>query len=106
MECAPERGRMLAASLSPAEAQRRIAGYGGRVTLAAVNSPTSVTLSGECGPLEEIASLLDLGGIFIRFLKVPYAFHSAQMDPIREDQERLRNFFHASDLPLPRALLF
>lgn len=28
-----------------------------------------------------------------------------ERDPIREDQERLRHFFHASDLPLPRALL-
>jgi transposase len=28
-----------------------------------------------------------------------------ELDPIREDQHRLRNFFHASDLPLPRALL-
>jgi transposase len=30
----------------------------------------------------------------------------AELDPVREDQPRLRNFFHASDLPLPRALLF
>jgi hypothetical protein len=29
-----------------------------------------------------------------------------ELDPIREDQERLRNFFHASALPLPRTLLF
>lgn len=28
-----------------------------------------------------------------------------QLDPIRDDQHRLRNFFHASDLPLPRTLL-
>jgi transposase len=28
-----------------------------------------------------------------------------ELDPIREDQERLRNFFHASDLPLLRTLL-
>jgi len=28
-----------------------------------------------------------------------------ELGPIREDQERLQNFFHASDLPLPRALL-
>lgn len=28
-----------------------------------------------------------------------------EVEPIREDQQRLRNFFHASDLPLPRALL-
>ncbi len=28
-----------------------------------------------------------------------------ELDPIRDDQLRLRNFFHASDLSLPRALL-
>jgi transposase len=28
-----------------------------------------------------------------------------ELDPIRDDQHRLRNFFHASDLPLPRTLL-
>jgi hypothetical protein len=28
-----------------------------------------------------------------------------ELDVIRDDQARLRNFFHASDLPLPRALL-
>lgn len=28
-----------------------------------------------------------------------------ELDPIREDHARLRNFFHASELPLPRALL-
>jgi hypothetical protein len=28
-----------------------------------------------------------------------------ELDAIREDQDRLRNFFHASELPLPRALL-
>lgn len=28
-----------------------------------------------------------------------------ELEAVREDQERLRNFFHASDLPLPRALL-
>jgi transposase len=28
-----------------------------------------------------------------------------ELEPIREDQERLQGFFHASDLPLPRTLL-
>jgi hypothetical protein len=28
-----------------------------------------------------------------------------ELDPVRDDQQRLRNFFHASRLPLPRALL-
>lgn len=29
-----------------------------------------------------------------------------ELEAIRDDRERLRNFFHASDLPLPRTLLF
>ena len=29
----------------------------------------------------------------------------SELEPIREDQELLRSFFHQSDLPLPRALL-
>ncbi len=85
MERAPARGRMLAAGIAPEEAQRLIAGSGGRIALAAVNSPASVTLSGEPGPLEEVARVLDARGAFCRFLKIPYAFHSAQMDPIREE---------------------
>jgi acyl transferase domain-containing protein/aryl carrier-like protein len=85
MERAPGRGRMLAAGISPDEAQRLIAGSRGRTALAAVNSPASVTFSGEPGPLEEVAQLLDARGVFCRFLKVPYAFHSAQMDPIRDE---------------------
>ena len=50
-----------------------------------MNSPNSVTLSGEAGPLEELAGLLEERGVFCRFLKVRYAFHSAQMDPIRDE---------------------
>ncbi len=85
MEQAPARGRMLAAALTPDEAQSLIAEYGDRVALAAVNSPGSVTLSGEAGPLEECAERIQLRGVFYRFLKVQYAFHSAQMDPIRAE---------------------
>ena len=36
-------------------------------------------------PLEELAALLEARGVFCRFLKVRYAFHSAQMDPIRDE---------------------
>ena len=50
-----------------------------------MNSPSSVTFSGEAGPLEEIAGRLEARGVFCRFLRVRYAFHSAQMDPIRDE---------------------
>jgi acyl transferase domain-containing protein/NADPH:quinone reductase-like Zn-dependent oxidoreductase/acyl carrier protein len=85
MELAPSRGRMLAAGITVDEARRLIAPYGERVGLAAVNSPASVTLSGEAEPLEEIARLLEPRRVFCRFLQVQYAFHSGQMDPVREE---------------------
>jgi acyl transferase domain-containing protein/NADPH:quinone reductase-like Zn-dependent oxidoreductase/acyl carrier protein len=85
MELAPSRGRMLAAGITPEEALRLIAPHGERLSLAAVNSPTSVTLSGDAEPLEEIARVLERRQVFCRFLQVQYAFHSAQMDPVRDE---------------------
>ena len=85
MELAPEGGRMLAASITTELAQQLIDECGARISLAAVNSPSSVTLSGEGDTLEELADLLEARGTFCRFLKVRYAFHSAQMDPIRDE---------------------
>jgi acyl transferase domain-containing protein/acyl carrier protein len=85
MDRTSTRGRMLAAGIRPEEVQQLIAPYGERLSLAAINSPVSVTLSGEAGPLEEIARILERRGIFCRFLQVQYAFHSAQMAPIRDE---------------------
>ncbi len=48
-------------------------------------APHSVTLSGEAEPLEEIARVLEQRQVFCRFLQVQYAFHSAQMDPVRDE---------------------
>jgi acyl transferase domain-containing protein/thioesterase domain-containing protein/NAD(P)-dependent dehydrogenase (short-subunit alcohol dehydrogenase family)/acyl carrier protein len=83
MGFAPDTGRMLAASLSDEQAQQIAAEYRGQVVIAAYNSPSSVTFSGEPAPLEEIAKLLDERSVFNRFLLVNYAFHSSQMDPAK-----------------------
>ncbi|HEY7330127.1 MAG TPA: type I polyketide synthase [Gemmataceae bacterium] len=85
MELAPSRGRMVAAGITPEEARQLIAPFGEHLSLAAVNSPVSVTLSGEAGPLEDVARVLEKRQVFCRFLQVQYAFHSAQMDPIRKE---------------------
>ncbi len=85
MDRASSRGRMLAAGVSAEEAEQLIAGYADRVAIAAINSPSSVTLSGEAGPLEAIGVGLESRGLFARMLQVEYAFHSAQMDPVRDE---------------------
>ena len=77
-------GRMLAAGMSADEAEPWIKQFAGRISLAALNAPNQITLSGEAGPLEEIAAALQAEGKFCRLLATPYAFHSAQMDVIEK----------------------
>ena len=85
MDAAHERGRMLAAALTWEQAEEVIAPWGGRVSIAALNSPNSVTLSGESAAIETIATQLEQRSIFARLLRVNYAFHSHQMDPVRDE---------------------
>ena len=78
-------GRMLAAAITPEEAQRLIAGREDRVALAAINAPRSVTLTGATDVLEGIERTLAAQQRFVRFLPVEVPYHSPQMDPLREE---------------------
>lgn len=83
MEAVPPKGKMLAVALSFEAAAPWLAGFKRRVEIGAVNSPRSITVSGEPAALEQIAQRLESANIWCRFLKVNYAFHSAQMDPVK-----------------------
>jgi len=76
-------GTMLAVGLSEAEATAVIDAYDD-VSIAAFNSETALTLSGNKKALQEIAELLDSHKVFNRFLHVEAAFHSYQMEKIKE----------------------
>ena len=76
-------GRMLAVALTKEESATVVAPYGDRANIAAVNSPNSITLSGEADALQEIFDALQARQVFARFLQVDYAFHSVQMEPAR-----------------------
>jgi acyl transferase domain-containing protein/NADPH:quinone reductase-like Zn-dependent oxidoreductase len=77
------KGTMLAVGLPEAEVTDLIRFYDD-VTVAAVNSPSSVTLSGNRESLEQVASLLEVKGTFNRMLKVNIPYHSVYMDGIKE----------------------
>ena len=86
MELAPATGRMLAAALPEPEARSLLQQQReDRVSLAAVNSPRSVTFSGDAESLEALQGALKERDVFCRFLRVQYAFHSAQMDPVQPE---------------------
>ncbi|KAL3426470.1 beta-ketoacyl synthase domain-containing protein [Phlyctema vagabunda] len=75
-------GAMMAVTLTREEGLAELAAYSGRVVLAAVNSPSSLTFSGDKDAILEIKESLDRRDIFARLLKVEQAFHSHHMIPL------------------------
>lgn len=76
---------MLAVALTEAEALRRIRPYGDAVSVAAINSPTSLTLAGDAAVLAELAEALTAEQVFARPLTVEVPYHSARMELIKDE---------------------
>ncbi|KAK2801278.1 Type I Iterative PKS [Onygenales sp. PD_10] len=57
----------------------------GYATIACVNSPSSITVSGDCLAIDELESILQEKHLFCRRLKIDVAYHSDHMDKISED---------------------
>ncbi len=92
-------GRMLAVGLSAESFMQKIDAethdaIGRRVSIAAINGPSTVTVAGDGDVLDDIARQLDELEIFNRFLngKVPY--HTHYMDTIKAD---LHEAFDSAD---------
>ena len=85
MELAEAAGKMLAVGCSETEAEELLKSEEwGEVSLAAVNSPTSTTLSGKGDVIESLARELKRRHLFCRFLPLEYSFHSPMMEPVRD----------------------
>ncbi len=78
-------GRMLATAMAEADALALVAASAGRLSLAAVNSPSSVTLSGDAHELEALHERCQREQVFARLLPFPVAYHSATMDSIERE---------------------
>ncbi|MBK3593959.1 MULTISPECIES: non-ribosomal peptide synthetase/type I polyketide synthase [Streptomyces] len=78
-------GTMLAVSLSEDEAERRVGPYRDRVSIAAVNSPTSLTLAGDQEALSLLAEELKADQLFAKFLTVEVPYHSVGMERIKDE---------------------
>ncbi|KAI1079846.1 putative polyketide synthase [Whalleya microplaca] len=75
-------GAMVAVGLSMADGLAELKPYAGRIVLAAVNSPSSLTFSGDKDAVLELARSLAEQGTFVRQLRVEQAFHSHHMVPL------------------------
>jgi polyketide synthase 12/epothilone polyketide synthase D len=77
-------GGMAAVGISPEEAEHVLAAHRGHVHIAAVNSPTQLTLAGDVDRIDAVVKELAARGKFARVLALPYAYHTPCMDMVRE----------------------
>lgn len=80
------KGKMLAVSLTYSKAANLLQDHKikDEVSVAAINGPNSVVLSGDNEPLERIAEDLTSKDIFNKFLMVNVPFHSHHMDIVKD----------------------
>ncbi|MEU5032194.1 type I polyketide synthase [Streptomyces milbemycinicus] len=108
MQALPAGGAMAAMEISEREAGRLLAEAetgspeAAQVSLAAVNGPRSVVLSGDEDAVRELAGRCAERGHRTRRLRVSHAFHSPRMDAMLEEfrREAERVTYHPARIPV------
>ncbi|MFD7506788.1 type I polyketide synthase [Streptomyces sp. NPDC059850] len=80
------RGGMVSVALPVADVRERIAQWGEeRISVAAVNGPSAVVVSGEPAALDELLASCEADEVRARRVPVDYASHSAQVELLRDE---------------------
>ena len=87
MQQLPSGGEMVSVMASESQVKEAIKEYTSQVTIAAVNGPESIVISGESGAIATICDILKSTGIKTKKLQVSHAFHSPLMEPMLTEFE-------------------
>jgi acyl transferase domain-containing protein len=82
MQALPPGGVMAAVFATEARVTAALQAYAGRLTIAAINGPESIVISGDEAPLGEVLSQFESEGVKSKLLVTSHAFHSQRMDPM------------------------
>ncbi|MCX4673472.1 type I polyketide synthase [Streptomyces sp. NBC_01381] len=89
MGSAREGGAMLAVQADPEKVAGDLAALAGKVSLAAVNGPDNVVVSGDTEAIEDLEARWRAEDRRVRRLRVSHAFHSPHMDGVLEEFEQI-----------------
>ncbi|MER7195760.1 type I polyketide synthase, partial [Streptomyces flaveolus] len=99
MQDLPEGGAMVSVDMSEDDVRSLILGHEDKVSIAAVNGPRSIVLSGDH---QVLGSLLEeCAGHRITWLRVSHAFHSPLMDPVLDELRSIVNSLTFSQPSIP-----
>ncbi|GAB2563322.1 SDR family NAD(P)-dependent oxidoreductase [Nocardia heshunensis] len=102
MDALPEGGAMLAVAAPEDEVLAAIAEYGDRISIAAVNAPAAVVISGDADAVEALEKEFTAQARRTNRLRVSHAFHSHLMEPMLGEFETVAATvtFHPPRIPL------
>ncbi|MGQ4807051.1 hypothetical protein NKDENANG_00389 [Candidatus Entotheonellaceae bacterium PAL068K] len=85
MQALPQDGTMVAVMADEAQVQAAIRPHNATVSIAAVNGPQHVVISGRDAAVQTIVERLRADGVKTRQLHVSHAFHSPLMEPMQAE---------------------
>jgi acyl transferase domain-containing protein len=91
MQELPRDGAMVSVMANKSRIEQAIAPFSREVSIAAINGPESVVISGKRETLQQITQQLVAEGIKTRQLTVSHAFHSPLMEPMLGQFRRVAN---------------
>ncbi|MEA5506769.1 beta-ketoacyl synthase N-terminal-like domain-containing protein, partial [Halotia wernerae UHCC 0503] len=102
MQVLPQLGMMAAIFATQKQVIDAILPYQSQISIAAVNSPQHIVISGEQNSVELVIQQLQAEGIEVRPLQVSHAFHSPLMNPILDPFEQLASQvpYHYPRIPI------
>ncbi|KAK5198467.1 polyketide synthase [Exophiala xenobiotica] len=106
-KCTAGTHAMLAVRSPVAGLQDVVANSQGKIEIACINGISDTVLSGTMADIDAVAQKLADAGQKCTKLKLPFAFHSSQVDPILADFEKLAASvkYHAPRVPVISPLL-
>ncbi|MEU1400354.1 type I polyketide synthase [Micromonospora zamorensis] len=106
MQALPDGGAMAALQACEAEVLAALDGVDGRITVAAVNGPTSTVVSGDEAAVEQLVTHWRDTGRRAKRLQVSHAFHSPHLDPMLGDFRRAATAvtYHPPQIPIVSTL--
>ncbi|MFL9458790.1 aminotransferase class III-fold pyridoxal phosphate-dependent enzyme [Tolypothrix bouteillei VB521301_2] len=101
MQALPQEGEMVVVFADEVTVQAAIQPYLQEVSIAAINSPRNIVISGVARAIEAVVAILATQGVETRGLKVSHAFHSPLVEQMLDTFEQYTSQIQFQALQIP-----